>query len=382
MQVSLFIIFVLTLLISNTVSAKISASHIDECGNIYSSNKCLEFVGQNPNITPKQIKQCTDGYSQSQETRCVEIVSQNIRISVEQISACSDISNEITCLESVSRNPSITPKQIEQCTDGYSQSEETRCVEIVSQNIRISVEQIKACGNLYAPDKCLGIISKNLDVSPLQINNCTDGYSQSQETRCVEIVAKISISKPNEPIDTKFKQVPKLNIGKQNNDKINIEIPKNNSDASPLIEVNVGGNNISLSSNLNESDKKLVGEVMETVKDHLSKPVVLATMIVCIDSIDFISPNPEPYGYVNYTYDKKEKRKEIEKYANIELPLNHGGGLVFDIFEDDLIFNDKIGSCSIEASILSNVLKGRNSAKCSIKKDSDTEICSVTITKI
>ncbi len=180
-----------------------------------------------------------------------------------------------------------------------------------------------------------------------------------------------------------FKDIPKLSINESiNKDDIErLRIQKVTKDNGALIDVNVGNSSISLSSDLTESDGELFTNIAETTLSYTSRPIKLAVSISCAASTDFISPNAEPYGSIQYSRDGKATKKEIEKDAIIELPLNHRGSLIFDIFEDDIIFNDEIGFCTIDPSNMQNILRGKNSAKCSISAD-DGEVCSVTVTKI
>ncbi len=197
-----------------------------------------------------------------------------------------------------------------------------------------------------------------------------------------ESIQKVIVAKKGGQLE-EFKDIPKLSINESiNKDDIErLRIQKVTKDNGALIDVNVGNSSISLSSDLTESDGELFTNIAETTLSYTSRPIKLAVSISCAASTDFISPNAEPYGSIQYSRDGKATKKEIEKDAIIELPLNHRGSLIFDIFEDDIIFNDEIGFCTIDPSNMQNILRGKNSAKCSISAD-DGEVCSVTVTKI
>ncbi len=182
------------------------------------------------------------------------------------------------------------------------------------------------------------------------------------------------------PTEKKFQEIPKLKVDKQVSEApVEIKVPNVKEPA--LIEVNVGDSFISLHPDFTDAQRNLLNDVMKTTRNHVSRAVKLSINISCVASTDFFSPNSEPYGSIKYSIDNEVKVRELEKSSVIELPLNHSGSLIFNINEDDLIFNDKIGSCIISPDKIPNVLNGKKSAKC-VVKSSGSETCSVTITKI
>ncbi len=376
------------------------------------SLKCTKIVGQNQNISVEQIKHCMSEYS-SGETSCLRLMS-SYNIPLDKAKACSGeneryrVSYSLKCTEIVGQNQNISVEQIKHCMSEYS-SGETSCLRLMS-SYNIPLDKAKACSGeneryrVSYSLKCTEIVGQNQNISVEQIKHCMSTYS-SGETSCLNnfvrnikpVYNNMHIANPTlrideqaskiptviGPIEEKFQETPKLTIDEQvSKVPAEIAIPENNkSNINPLIKVEVGGSSMALSSDFNKDASELVNNIADVVSNYSSRPITLNIVITCIDSTDFISPNSEPRSVLKYSIGTDIINNNIEKYSNIKLPFNHRGGLIFDIWEDDIIFNDKIGICSISSDVLSKVLNGKSSASCSVK-DGNKEICSVKITKI
>ncbi len=381
-------------------------------------------------IAKDNIKQqCIESYfSRGGEERCIKAVATNPKITVGQVKYCSDLGyrNDAICLKHIN---TISLSKINQCIVSFVGMNEPICIDIVGKNPKITVEQIIACDNIMGfgnvptclkhintislnqikqcvdsftgaalESRCINIIAKNNpNIMPKQIKKCADDNYGYYALKCLGALDELSsnlssdLSGNNVVVIPKedFKEIPKAKVPATNSNKhinhshhenvTNIKVPENTKDS--LIEVSVGGSSLSLNSTFDRENMQLIKNVMETTLSYTNRIIKLYVNISCISSTDFFSPNSEPYANIAYSTQGQPINNEIEKGAIIELPINHSGSISFDIYEDDLIFNDSIGFCIINQSDLSNVLRGKSSAKCTVGTNV-RDICSVTITKI